>query len=142
MKTLIAGGAALLLATLCWTSPALAQGIPEGSYLRSCNGARVEGDTLIARCRRVDGFEQRSALPDMHRCAGDIANDNGQLRCNYRPGPPPGPPPGYYERCEGLRHEAHDLRERIERTWNPVERARLEEHLRDVHYRLERCPPR
>jgi uncharacterized protein DUF6381/CVNH domain-containing protein len=144
MKTLNGLCAALLLAALNWVTPAAAQGIPPGSYLRSCSGARVEGDTLIARCRRVDGFEQRSALPNLHRCVGDIANANGVLRCAYRQGPPPAaapvPTPNFIERCQALRHQAFELRQRIERTFDPFERARLEERLRGVRREAAPCP--
>jgi hypothetical protein len=57
----------------------------------------------------------------------------------------PGPPaygerrhvePGYggemRERCIGLRREAENLRIRMDREWNPLERARTEGHLRQV----------
>jgi hypothetical protein len=141
MRRIFGGCVAVLLGVIGLASTSLAQGLPAGSYLRSCNGVRIEGDTLIARCRRVDGFEQRSVLNDVHRCVGDIANDNGELRCAaYRPGPPPGPPPGFAERCADLRHQAFDLRTRIDREWNPIERGRLEERLRGVRYDLDRCP--
>ena len=83
MKIVIGALAAVLLTGIGWSATAEAQGIPQGSYLRSCNGARIEGDTLVARCRTVDGREQRSALATVHRCVGDIGNNNGQLQCNY-----------------------------------------------------------
>jgi hypothetical protein len=134
----------LLLAGLCAASPGYAEGIPRGSYLNTCDGARVEGDDMIARCRTRGGIEQRSALSDVSRCVGDIANDNGVLRCTYgRPGGvTAGPPPGAVrtaDRCDGLHHEARELRERVEREWNPLERSRLEGHLNEVRLQEDRC---
>src|SRR5215471_10106907 len=74
----------LLLAAICAAAPpGHAEGIPSGSYLASCSGAKVEGASLIARCPRVDGSEQHSALLNFDRCAGDIANDNGVLSCTF-----------------------------------------------------------
>lgn len=135
----------LLLTGVCAASPVYAEGIPRGSYLNTCDGARVEGDSLIAKCRTRNGFEQRSALADVNRCVGDIANDNGVLRCTYgRPGAvvvAPGQPGGIRtaERCDGLRHEARELRERMDREWNPLERSRLEGRLNEVRMQEERC---
>jgi len=44
MKTRIGILGGLLLAALCWVEPAAAQGLPQGSYLRSCNGVSLQGD--------------------------------------------------------------------------------------------------
>ena len=140
--------AAVVLAGLGCSLPAQAQGLPQGSYLNSCSGARMEGDTLVARCRTTDGREERSALAGVNRCVGDIGNSNGSLRCNFggRAGAAAGPgprEPGYGsergERCGGLRREAEELRVRLDREFNPLERARIESHLRDVHEQEERC---
>ena len=79
MKMVSVALAAVVLAGLGWALPAQAQGMPQGSYLGSCTGARMEGDTLVARCRAVDGREQRSALAGVRRCVGDIGNSNGSL---------------------------------------------------------------
>jgi hypothetical protein len=155
MKIVMGALAAVLLAGAGWSATAEAQGIPQGSYLQSCNGARIEGDTLVARCRAVDGREQRSALATVNRCVGDIGNNNGQLQCSYG-GPGRAqvvPAPGYGERrvgeqgygsdrderCRGLHHEMEELRGRLEREWNPVERARTEGQLRTVREQEERC---
>ena len=87
MKTAIVALAGLALAGIACAMPAQAQGVPRGSYLRSCTDVRVEGDTLVARCRRADGREERTALRDVGRCVGDIGNNNGNLQCSYG-GPP------------------------------------------------------
>ncbi len=154
MKIVMGALAAVLLTGIGWSATAEAQGIPQGSYLRSCNGARIEGDTLVARCRAVDGREQRSALATVNRCVGDIGNNNGQLQCTYGGGRAQGVPvPGYGERragepgvgsdrgeqCRGLHREAEELRGRLEREFNPVERARTEGRLREVREQQERC---
>src|SRR6266478_828720 len=130
MKMVSGALAAVLLAGLGWSLPAQAQGLPQGTYLQSCSGARMEGDTLVARCRTRDGSEQRSALSGVNRCVGDIGNSNGSLACNFGGGvqgrAAVGPgyrEPGYGsdrggERCGGLRREAQDLRARMDREWN------------------------
>ena len=50
-----------LLAGLCWPQPASAQDLPPGSYLGSCRNVYLQGDTLIATCRRAD--DDYSARP-------------------------------------------------------------------------------
>jgi hypothetical protein len=159
MKTVVATLAGtLLLAGMALFQPAAAQGLPQGSYLRSCNGALLRGDTLVATCRTPDGREQRTSLADVRRCVGDIGNNAGNLQCNYGgragPGERRGEPgygerrgePGYgerrygetgyggemRERCIGLHREAEELRGRMDREWNPIERSRTEGRLREV----------
>lgn len=58
------------------------QGLPAGSYQRSCRNARIEGrDLLIAQCQRQNGSFRNTRL-DIDECRGrDIANDNGHLEC-------------------------------------------------------------
>lgn len=54
--------------------------VPRGSYLGSCENARVIfGDRLVAECRDPVGryVESDLTLP----CRGDIANDRGRLVC-------------------------------------------------------------
>ena len=75
-------GALLVVVASC-AQPASAQGVPPGSYLRSCGEAYLQGDTLIATCRRVDGYAQQTSLPAVRSCVGDIGNANGNLTCNY-----------------------------------------------------------
>ena len=101
MKRGITVLAGLLLAGIAWMQPAAAQGLPPGSYLRTCTGAMLRGDTLVATCRREDGREQRTSLPDVRRCVGEIGNNNGNLQCTYGGGRA-GPGPGYEERRYGM----------------------------------------
>ena len=156
MKRGTAALTGVLLAGVAWMQPAAAQGLPQGSYLSSCMGAALHGDTLVATCRRADGREQRTSLADVRRCVGDIGNNNGNLQCNYgggRAGPGPGyderrrGEPGYgerrygedtRERCYGLRREADELRVRMDREFNPMERARTEGRLREMREQEER----
>jgi len=142
-----------------------AQALPSGSYRESCRDIRMQGPTLTALCRRANGRgEQLTALNIAH-CVGDVGNNNGNLVCNggqpARPGPAPWqaqygpgyPPPGYapprygqeqayWEHCEHLRHEEHELRDRLAYAPYGEERERLQYHLRRVHAEREQCPRR
>ena len=73
-------GAAMVLSFAA--APVDAQGVPPGSYLRSCTHVATHGDTLTADCRRTDGSWGRTALRDVNHCVGDIGNMDGQLACN------------------------------------------------------------
>ncbi len=88
MKIAFGALAALLLAGLAWSAPTRAQGVPGGSYLQSCAEIGVQGDTLFAVCRTVDGRGRRSELPSVSQCVGDIGNSNGNLQCSYAGGGP------------------------------------------------------
>jgi hypothetical protein len=77
------GATAALLLAVAWSAQAQAQGLPQGSYLQSCQQIGMQGDTLFAVCRTMDGREQRTSLPQVSRCVGEIGNNNGNLQCNY-----------------------------------------------------------
>ena len=79
MKTGIGILGGLLLALLCGAGPAAAQGLPQGSYLRSCVDASLRGDNLIAVCRRPDGREQRTSLAGVHRV--HLPMDHAPMKC-------------------------------------------------------------
>ena len=81
MKTSLGALGAILVAGAIYAHPALAQYAPRGSYLDSCRHVFMEGDRLMADCRRMDGRWDRTAL-DIDRCVGDIGNRNGHLTCN------------------------------------------------------------
>jgi hypothetical protein len=157
--------ATLALAGLSYS--ALAQGLPPGSYQRSCSEVRMHGAILSAICRREDGRAQQTIL-DISHCAGDIENRNGRLKCNRGyaaplpgsrppayagPGyPAPGyPPSGYpapryregqdfHEHCEALQHEAYELHQRLEHTPYGEDREHLEHRLREINYQRQQCP--
>jgi CVNH domain len=59
-----------------------AQEIPSGSYRQTCRDIGMNGSTLQARCQTSNGDWQSAQLPDFQRCASEIVNDNGGLRCN------------------------------------------------------------
>jgi len=88
MKIGFGATAALLLAFTALSVPVQAQGLPQGSYLQSCQQIGIQGDALFAVCRTADGRGQRTSLPQVSRCVGDIGNNNGNLQCNYAGGGP------------------------------------------------------
>jgi len=172
MKITLGALAAVLLAAVSWSGPAQAQGLPQGSYLRSCSNIGFSGDGLVATCRSTDGREQRSVMRDFRHCVGDIGNNNGVLQCQQANGrqafgqiinepgrgrepgygaPRYGEAPGYgygsdrraggeaWERCRGLQRESEELRHRIDREWNPLDRSRMEGRLRELRAEQERC---
>ena len=54
---------------------------PNGSYLRSCGNASVQGSTLTATCRGDRGRPFETSL-DLTRCGrSDIGNNGGTLEC-------------------------------------------------------------
>jgi hypothetical protein len=130
MKAIRALLAGLLLAGLYWPQSASAQGVPPGSYLGSCGEVYLQGDTLVATCQRVDGYAERTSLPAVQSCVGDIGNRNGRLTCNYGRGraqPYYGSPgvPAYGQEWEGRRDHC----------------ARTRARLHEIRYRMESAPP-
>jgi hypothetical protein len=133
--------AAALLAGL--SVPAAAQ-LPQGSYLRSCRDARLEGHTLVAVCRGITGSWERTVLPEIGRCVGDIANVDGALRCR-RGGAFPPPPPYNAERerraeCGRIEHAISVTRARLEHMPPGDEHERFERRLHELRTeRRHRC---
>jgi hypothetical protein len=67
----------------------------------------------------------------------------GYPAAGYAPPPRCGEEHGYRERCEGLRHEEHELRDRLAYAPYGEERERLQYRLGQVHTERERqCPRR
>jgi hypothetical protein len=121
---------------------------PRGTYLDSCDGARVEGASLIARCRGGDGMEHHSALLNYDRCVGDIGNNGGVLGCNMgwwtkTPPPPPLDPPVTTAavRCDDLSREVAEPRPRRGATFDPILRAQVEGRPHGVEDQLDYCAP-
>lgn len=87
--------ALLVLLAGAWT-PAQAQPAPPGSYLATCRDVSVRnGRDLSALCETTRrGVFNATRLANFYDCRGDIANVDGRLWCERRPGPPPGPGPG------------------------------------------------
>ena len=115
-------------------APAHAQWNPDGSYSDSCRNIRFDGDSLTAKCRRLDGAWRNTWLPNADNCDGNIVNDNGQLECivgrgrdwdRYSEGGPSGP----YERtCTNVRMEGYTLKATCQRNdgswrWSELEYA-------------------
>lgn len=55
--------------------------IPAGSYRQTCTGATMNGGTLSASCRTIDGRWVDTWLGAIRECTGDIANLDGTLSC-------------------------------------------------------------
>lgn len=107
---------------------------PEGSYVQTCRDVKVSGDDLHARCQTRDGAWRDAKLDDFRKCKGDIANENGKLRCiagapygggpvgAYGPGPYGGPynqnvngPTGNYtQSCRDVHVGGDDLHARCQ----------------------------
>jgi len=128
MKIALGAFAAVLLAGTMCTQPAQAQSVPQGSYLDSCTRVGMDGDRLIADCRRADGGWHRTVL-DVNRCVGDIGNINGQLSCNRGPGG------GYGANRQENWREGYGSSGRDE--WRDEQRARCW-HILDP-YERDRC---
>jgi CVNH domain len=55
--------------------------LPPGSYLATCKDVHVEGTTLHATCNNGKDQWLPAEMRDAHKCTGDIANQEGALRC-------------------------------------------------------------
>jgi hypothetical protein len=55
--------------------------LPPGSYLATCKDIRWQATTLHASCNNGKDQWLPTELHDAHKCTGDIANNEGKLRC-------------------------------------------------------------
>ena len=55
--------------------------LPPGSYIATCRDVRLQGTTLYATCNDGKDHWLSASLRDLQKCSGDIANQNGMLRC-------------------------------------------------------------
>lgn len=55
--------------------------LPPGSYLATCKDIQMQGPTLRASCNNGKDQWVAAQLRDAQKCTGDIANQNGSLRC-------------------------------------------------------------
>jgi hypothetical protein len=62
---------------------------PPGSYTQTCRDVYMSGTTLNATCKTSANQWLATSLTMVNQCFGDIANEEGTLRCS-RGGPPPG----------------------------------------------------
>jgi CVNH domain-containing protein len=94
-------------------------GVPNGSYTQTCQEIRIKGDDLEARCQTAGGDWHKTKLDDFQKCTGDVANDNGTLRCvsgypgGYR-GVYTGAPavPSYTQTCKDIKSHGDHLEAR------------------------------
>jgi hypothetical protein len=74
--------------------------LPE-SFRETCREISLRRGTLEARCLRIDGTWNWSTLA-LGSCYGEIANDNGVLRCGGRQVYAPIPKGSYTQSCRDL----------------------------------------
>src|SRR5262249_10169752 len=55
--------------------------IPPGSYMATCKDIRLQGTSLYASCNDGKDRWTNTQLRDAQKCAGDISNYHGSLRC-------------------------------------------------------------
>ena len=55
--------------------------LPPGSYIATCKDVKLQGSTLSATCNDGKDHWRNTILRDANKCNGDIANQNGTLRC-------------------------------------------------------------
>lgn len=55
--------------------------LPPGSYIATCRDVQLLGTTLYATCNDGKSHWRSVGLRDVQKCNGDIANQNGRLRC-------------------------------------------------------------
>jgi len=55
--------------------------LPPGSYISTCKDVKLQGSTLSATCNDGKDRWRDTFLRDANKCNGDIANQNGTLRC-------------------------------------------------------------
>lgn len=55
--------------------------LPPGSYLATCKDIRVQSGTLYASCNNGKDQWLDATMSDVHKCTGDIANQEGTLHC-------------------------------------------------------------
>jgi CVNH domain-containing protein len=103
--------------------PGYQTGVPNGSYVQSCQDVHVDGDDLKARCQGSDGNWHNAKLDDYQKCRGDVVNENGKLRCvsgAYAPGYPAGVYRGpvgvvgtpYTQTCKDIKSHGDELQAR------------------------------
>lgn len=86
---------------------------PQGSYSGTCRDIHVDGNRLYARCQNGYGEWVETYLDDMDRCAGDITNVEGRLRCKAeREGP--WPQGSYTATCRDISVRGNSLRARCQ----------------------------
>ncbi|HEY6249059.1 MAG TPA: CVNH domain-containing protein [Candidatus Angelobacter sp.] len=89
------------------------RGAPAGSYTQTCNGVRVDGNSLRARCQTSDGRWLDTTLDDYNGCVGEIVNDEGRLECTRGNGRTI-PQGTYAQTCRQIHLSGNSLRAQCE----------------------------
>jgi hypothetical protein len=55
--------------------------LPPGSYIATCKDVKLQGTMLSATCNDGKDHWHSTSMRDANKCNGDIANQNGTLRC-------------------------------------------------------------
>jgi len=55
--------------------------LPPGSYIATCKDVKLQGSMLSATCNDGKDHWRSTSMRDANKCGGDIANQNGTLRC-------------------------------------------------------------
>src|SRR6478609_2118860 len=55
--------------------------LPPGSYISTCKDVKLQGSMLSATCNDGKDHWRSTSMRDANKCNGDIANQNGTLRC-------------------------------------------------------------
>jgi hypothetical protein len=92
-RTVPAALCAAAIAIAISAAPAVAQGLPQGSYLDTCTNVRVAANELLATCRMQNQTQNETALANPFNCQGWISNQNGTLVCGRQGAQPYVPPP-------------------------------------------------
>ncbi|HKD78708.1 MAG TPA: CVNH domain-containing protein [Candidatus Angelobacter sp.] len=122
--------------------PGYPAGVPGGSYTQTCQEIRIHGDDLEARCQNSNGDWHKTKLDDYQKCHGDVANDNGTLRCvagAYPPGYPgayrggyPGPAVAagtpYTQTCKDIKSHGDDLQARCKNSNGDWQNTSLDDY--------------
>jgi CVNH domain len=118
----------------------------QGEQVTALNVARCVGDIGNNNGQLACNGGQPVAVPPPRQGAvppypgAGYAPGPGYAAPGYGPPPPRyGGEQAYWERCEGLRHEEHELRERLAYTPYGEERERLQYRLGQVHAEREQC---
>ena len=98
-----------LLLVLVGGSASLAQSAPPGSYQQTCRSIQVRNDVLTASCEDTSGNWRNTPLYNFGRCRGDIANDDGNLRCSHRDSGTSSYTSSYAQTCRDVRRSGNRI---------------------------------
>jgi hypothetical protein len=91
--------------------------LPAGDYQQTCRDIKANGSQLTASCKKKDGSFQNTSI-DTSSCTGNIANEDGQLRCTgSSTGQGQALPAGSYQQtCKNIRVNGNDLEASCQKT--------------------------